>query len=83
MELQARVQVGQKGRIVIPAEIRQAMGIRVGDFVELRSADYEIRLSTKRNRIRQIQARARQYVKPGTLVSEELSAERREAAKHE
>ena len=28
MELQARVQVGEKGRIVIPAEMREAMGIR-------------------------------------------------------
>jgi len=83
MELRARVLVGEKGRIVIPAEMREAMGIGVGDFVEMRSDDFEIRVSTKRNRIRQIQARARQYVKPGTLVSEELSAERREAAKHE
>jgi len=52
MELQARVQVGEKGRIVTPAEIREAMGIRVGDSVELRFEDYELRVSTRRARIR-------------------------------
>ena len=35
MELQARVQVGEKGRIVIPAEIREATGIKVGDMIDL------------------------------------------------
>jgi AbrB family looped-hinge helix DNA binding protein len=83
MEIQARVQVGEKGRIVIPAEIREAMGIKVGDSVELRLEDHELRVSTRRARIRRAQERARRYVPAGTLVSEELSAERREAAKYE
>ncbi len=30
LELQARGQVGEKGRIVIPSEIREALGIAVG-----------------------------------------------------
>ena len=55
MELQARVQVGEKGRIVIPAEIREAMGIRVGDSLEMRFEDYELRVSTRRARIRRVQ----------------------------
>jgi AbrB family looped-hinge helix DNA binding protein len=83
MELQARVQVGEKGRIVIPAKIREAMGIGVGDFVELRLDDYELHVSTRRSRIRRAQERVRHLAPPGTLVSEELSAERREAAKNE
>ena len=83
MELQARVQVGEKGRIVIPAEIREAMGIRVGDSVELRFEDYELRVSTRRARIRRAQERIRRLIPPGVSLSEELSAERREAAKHE
>jgi AbrB family looped-hinge helix DNA binding protein len=83
MELQARVQVGEKGRIVIPAEIRAAMGINVGDMIEMRFEDYELRVSTRRARIRRAQERVRHLAPPGTLVSEELSAERREAAKNE
>ncbi len=83
MELQARGQIGEKGRIVIPAAMREALGIGVGDSVILTVKDDELRISTIRGRIRRVQERASRYVKPGTLVSDELSAERREAAKHE
>ena len=83
MELQTRVTVGEKGRIVIPAEIREAMGIGVGDSVDLQFKDHELRISTLRNRIRRAQERARKYIPEGVLLSEELSAERREAAKNE
>jgi len=83
MELKARVLVGEKGRIVIPAEIREAMEIRVGDSVEMRFENYELRVSTRRARIRRAQERIRQVIPPGVSLSEELSAERREAAKHE
>ena len=83
MELQARVRVGEKGRIVIPVEIREAMGIRVGDSVEMRFEDYELRVSTRRARIRRVQEWARKVIPPGVSLSEELSAERREAARNE
>jgi AbrB family looped-hinge helix DNA binding protein len=83
MEYQARVQVGQKGRIVIPAEIREAMGIGVGDSLEMRLENYELRVSTKRERLRRAQEWARKVIPPGVSLADELSAERREAAKHE
>ena len=83
MELEAKVQVGEKGRIVIPAEIREAMGIRVGDLVEMRFDNYELRVSTRRARIRRVQEWARKVIPPGVSLADELSAERREAAKHE
>lgn len=51
--------------------------------MDMEGKECELRISTQRARIRRAQERARQYVKPGTLVSEELSAERREAARHE
>ncbi len=83
MGLQTRTLVGAKGRIVIPIEMREALGIDEGDKVTLQVEDHELRISTIRGRIRRAQERAAKYVKPGTLVSDELSAERREAAKHE
>ncbi len=83
MELQARAQLGEKGRLVIPVAMREALGIKPGDSVELRIENHELRISTRRARIRRAQERARQYIPEGVLLSEELSAERREAAKHE
>jgi AbrB family looped-hinge helix DNA binding protein len=83
MELQARGQIGEKGRIVIPAAIREALGMDVGDRVALRVEDGELRISTLRSRIMRAQRNVRHLVPPGTLVSDELSAERREAAKNE
>jgi AbrB family looped-hinge helix DNA binding protein len=83
MELQARGQIGEKGRIVIPSEIREALGIAVGDKVLFRVEDGELRISTLRARIQRAQERVRKYIPAGVSLSEELSAERREAAKHE
>lgn len=75
--------IGEKGRLVIPAAIREALGFSVGDAVDLRVEGQELRRSSLRSRIRRVQERASRYVKPGTLVSDESSAERREAARHE
>ncbi len=83
MATTARVQIGEKGRLVIPVEIRNELGIKPGDSVELRIEGYELRISTRRARIRRAQERVRKLVPPGVSLSEELSAERREAAKHE
>jgi AbrB family looped-hinge helix DNA binding protein len=81
--LKARTRLGEKGRVVIPAPMRKALGMDVGGVLDLRLEDGELRISTIRSRIRRVQERASRYVKPGTLISDELSAERREAAKHE
>ena len=83
MELQARVQVGQKGRIVIPAEIREAMGIAEGDSIDLRLNDYELRVSTRQTRLKRAQERARRLIPAGVSLADELLAERREEAKRE
>jgi AbrB family looped-hinge helix DNA binding protein len=82
-KLRTRTRLGEKGRLVIPAAMREALGMNAGGVLDLCVVDGELRISTLRSRIKRIQERARLYVKPGTLVSDELSAERREAAKNE
>jgi AbrB family looped-hinge helix DNA binding protein len=83
MELQTRTRMSEKGRVVIPAEIRKALGMDAGSTLDLRVEDGELRISTLRSRIRRAQERVRKYIPAGVSLSEELSAERREAAKHE
>jgi AbrB family looped-hinge helix DNA binding protein len=75
--------VNENGRVVIPAAFRKALGIKVGDEVVLRIQDDELRITTQQRRIQRAQRRARQYVKPGMSLVDELFAERREAAKDE
>lgn len=81
--LHERIHIGEKGRIVIPIEMREALGMKEGELLDLRVVDGELRIATRRARIRRAQERARRYIPQGVLLSEELSAERREEARRE
>jgi AbrB family looped-hinge helix DNA binding protein len=80
---ETRVRVNENGRIVIPASVREALGISPGDEVVLRLEDNELRITTMRHRIERAKRLVREHVKPGTSLSGSLIAERRKAAKHE
>ena len=80
---EVRLKLNENGRIVIPLEFRRALGIEAGDEVVLSWKDEEIRVTTMQRRIERAQRHARQYVKPGVSLVDELIAERREAAKRE
>ena len=45
-ELKRRVRIEGKGRVVIPASFRSALGLKIGDEIDLRIEDDEIRIST-------------------------------------
>jgi len=80
---QAQVPVDTKGRVVIPASFREALNIKVGDEVELRIEDNELRVSTLKTRLARAQQRLRRFIKPGRSLAAELIAERRVAARDE
>ncbi|MGD0797793.1 MAG: AbrB/MazE/SpoVT family DNA-binding domain-containing protein [Acidobacteriaceae bacterium] len=75
--------MGENGRVVIPAPIREAMGLKPGDALEVSFDEYGVRLQTLRQQFAQARAVLRKYVEPGRSLSAELIAERRLEAKRE
>jgi AbrB family looped-hinge helix DNA binding protein len=73
-----RVRIAEGGRIVIPAEVRQALGLQIGDEVLLQLHDGEIRLITLREALRHAQDLVRQTIPASSSLADELIAERRE-----
>lgn len=82
-ELRARTRLGEKGRVVIPVAMREALGVDTGGVLDLRLVDGELRISTRESRLRRAQEWIRQVVPAGISLADELSAERREAAMNE
>lgn len=76
MEFKTKLTEG--GRIVIPAEYRQALGLHVGDELILRLEDGEVRIFTARQAIRRAQELVRRYIPQTRSLADELIAERRE-----
>jgi AbrB family looped-hinge helix DNA binding protein len=79
---QARVHVGPQGRVVIPARIRRALSIGVGDTLVARAVDGRIVLEKRSDAL----ARARSRfagVPDGVSLADELVSERREEARRE
>lgn len=82
-EMHAKVKLSPNGRIVIPAVLRDQMGVKPGDTLMLDFEDGVLRIESLMTRVRRIQKEFRQYAKHGVLASDELIAERREEARRE
>ncbi len=74
---EVKTKLTEGGRIVIPAEYRQALGLRPGDEVILRLEDGEVRLFTPRQAIKRAQELVRHYIPRERALAAELIAERR------
>jgi AbrB family transcriptional regulator (stage V sporulation protein T) len=78
-----RVRIAAGGRIVIPAEVRQLLGIRVGEELLLTRDEVGFRLTTSRQAILQAQSLFAKLKGEGESVVEELLRERRDEAARE
>jgi AbrB family looped-hinge helix DNA binding protein len=69
--------IAEGGRVVIPAEFRKSLGLKVGDEVVLALEEGAVRVLTQQEAIRRAQALVRAHVPAGRSLSEELIEERR------
>lgn len=81
--VRAKARLSPNGRIVIPAALREQMGIKPGDTLMMDFEGGVLKIESFMSRIRRIQEEFRQYARPGVLASDELIAERRAEARRE
>jgi AbrB family looped-hinge helix DNA binding protein len=77
---QVKARLGPDGRIVIPAVVRQRLGLEAGVTLFLDVKDDVLHIESLPARIRRIQREFAPFRKPGVLASDELIAERRAEA---
>ena len=77
------VKLSREGRVLIPSEVRQALGLHEGDALSLQLQGGEIRLFDRNHALKRAQQIALKYKIPGTSVVGELLKERRDAAASE
>lgn len=75
--IDTRTKLTEGGRIVIPAEYRQALGLQVGDELIMRLEDGEVRIFTLRQAIKRAQELVSRYLPQDRSLADELIAERR------
>lgn len=81
--IEAKARINENGRIVIPAEIRQKMGLEPGDTLFLSIEGPTLRIESQQARIRRIQESLSRLIPPDRVLSDELIGERREEAHQE
>lgn len=77
------LRMGPDGRIMIPAEFRQTLGLKEGDTLLASLEDGELRLLTIPAALRRAQTIIRQFVPEGVSLVDELIADRRREAERE
>jgi antitoxin PrlF len=81
--IQASLTIAANGRLVIPANMRAALGLQAGGKVIARLVDGAVMLEPTDAAIRRAQALVRRYIPDGTGIVDELIADRHAAAARE
>jgi AbrB family looped-hinge helix DNA binding protein len=79
----AKTKLNPNGRIVIPAAIREELGLQPGETLLMDVEDGVLRIESYPARIRRIQKEFAHLIPPGRCLTDELIAERREEARLE
>ena len=77
--MDATLVLGQQGRLVIPADVRTALGLQPGDRLHLHVSGDRLVLERPGDAVAELRALGRSMPRPRSLV-DELLAERRAAA---
>ena len=80
---EAMTRIGDGGRVVIPSELRRAVGLKVGDPVIFVLDGDRLLLFTPQQALARARAVVRKVVPKGRALSQELIRERRREARHE
>ena len=76
----ATIMVDQAGRLVIPARLRQALGVESGGELMLVFEDNRLQLFSKALARSSARQAVKQLVPPGVSLADELSADRAQEA---
>ncbi len=80
---QYTLHLGARGRLVLPASIRERLNLKEGDRLVLTvEADGSLRLLSLREQVRKLQGLFKN-IAPGVSLADELIQERREEARRE
>ena len=81
--IRTKLRVTDGGRIVIPAEVRQRLGMQVGAGLVLTVEDDYATLCSAKAARRRARQNVRRYIPAGVSLSKELMAERKADARRE
>lgn len=77
------VRISGGRRVVLPNEACEKLKVGIGDTVVVDVVDDTVRLRSLESVIRDVQAQAAKYARPGESLADELIRERREDAARE
>jgi len=77
----SRIRINEQGRLVIPAELRAASGIKPGSEVVLEAREGEIRIRNVDDALTRVQAKYKRLAQSRNVVDEFLAERREEAAR--
>lgn len=75
--MRVTLQVKEGGRVLLPAELRAALGVREGDLLRGELVDGQLTLMSRTAAIRKAQEIVRRFVPEGTSLVDQLLEDRR------